>query len=86
MSSQNDKRHLQGLQIEDGLESEPSSGRVWTASFMIREAILIAPENMVPAEEQAYFETVSRFMVKVFFSIDHWLSLIKVCRKEHLML
>ena len=70
MSSQKDKRHLQGLQIEDGLESEPSSGRVWTASFMLREAILIAPENMTPAEEKGYFDTVSRFIVKVLFSTN----------------
>ena len=74
MSSQEDKRHLQGLQIEDGLESDPSSGRLWVASFMIREAILIAPDNMVPAEELAYFNTISRFIVRMsslLFTCDH---------------
>ena len=66
MSSQADKRHFQGLQIEDGLESEPSSGRVWVAAFLIREAILVAPENMVPAERIMYFNTMSRFIVNTF--------------------
>ena len=81
MSSQGDKHHLQGLQIEDGLESEHSSGRVWVASFIIREAILIAPDNMVPAEELMYFDTIRRFIVRTFFSINYLSLLIKACRK-----
>ena len=67
MTSQEDKRHLQGLQIEGGLESEHSSGRVWIAAFMIREAILVAPENMVRDEELLYLETIRRFIVNTFF-------------------
>lgn len=67
MSSQEEKRHFQGLQIEDGLESDPSSGRIWLAAFMLREAILVAPENMSPEEEHAYFETISRFTVDISF-------------------
>lgn len=72
MSSQQDKRHLQGLQIEDGLESDPSSGRVWVAAFMLREAILIAPENMLPAEEVVYFNTIGRFVVNISLPDKQW--------------
>ena len=72
MSSQQDKRHLQGLQIEDGLESDPSSGRLWVAAFMIREAILIAPENMLPAEEVVYFNTIGRFVVNISLPDKQW--------------
>ena len=72
MSSQQDKRHLQGLQIEDGLESDPSSGRLWVAAFMIREAILIAPENMLPAEEVVYFNMIGRFVVNISLPDKQW--------------
>lgn len=63
-----DKRHLQGLQIEDGIQSDSSSGRIWVAAFIVREAILIAPENMVSAEEVVYFDTVNRFIVNIFLA------------------
>lgn len=57
--------HLQGLLIDDGIYSEEIEGRLWVAAFMIREAILIAPDNLVPAEEVLYFNNMALFIVIV---------------------
>ena len=67
MSSPMPTPHLQGLQIDDGCFADPKVGRVWVASFMLREAILIAPPNLVPAEEKIYFNTIARFIVSSYY-------------------
>ena len=66
MSSPQDTRHLQGLQIDDGILSEDVEGQLWVAAFMVREAILIAPDNLVPAEETYYFNSIAHFIVSAF--------------------
>ena len=33
--------------------------------FLLREAILIAPDNFVPAEEALYFTNIARFIVSM---------------------
>ena len=57
--------HLQGLQIDNGTLCSLQAGRLWLVAFMVREAILIAPDNLVPAEETFYFTSIARFIVGV---------------------
>ena len=65
MSSLERTPHLQGLQIDDGALCDPQATRLWLAAFMLREAILIAPDNFVPAEEALYFTNIARFIVSM---------------------
>ena len=57
------QEHLQGLQIPSGVLSGRWESSGWIATFIIREAILVCPDNLNTSEEYMYFSGVSRVVV-----------------------
>ena len=57
------RAHLQGLQIPGGIYSGKWETRGWIGAFVIREAILVCPDNLNKSEAYIYFSDVGRAVV-----------------------
>ena len=55
--------HSQGLQIPDGELPQKWETRSWLGAFLIREAILMCPDNLDESEESLYCNTVGHAVV-----------------------
>ena len=63
------QKHLQGLQIPGGALSEPSETRGWIAAFLVREAILLCPDDLAANEEAIYVNAIGNFVVSVSYTM-----------------
>ena len=68
------QKHLQGLQIPGGALSEPSETRGWIAAFLVREAILLCPDDLAANEEAIYVNAIGNFVV----SVTHLMPAVKL--------
>ena len=57
------RQHFQGLQIPNGELPKKWETRSWLGAFLIREAILVWPDNLDESEETVYRNTVGYAVV-----------------------
>ena len=57
------REHLQGLQIPGGTPAGKWESRGWTGTFVVREAIILCPDNLNKSEEFMYFDSLFRVIV-----------------------
>lgn len=57
------REHLQGLQIAAGTCAKSWESRGWIGTFIIREAILMCPDNLNKSEEYIYFNAIGSINV-----------------------
>ena len=57
------RQHSQGLQIPNGELPKKWETRSWLGAFLIREAILVWPDNLDESEETVYCNTVGYAVV-----------------------
>ena len=57
------RQHSQGLQIPNGELPKKWETRSWLGAFLIREAILVWPDNLDESEETVYRNTVGYAVV-----------------------
>ena len=57
------REHLQGLQTVNGTYSKNWESRGWIGTFIIREAILMCPDNLNRSEEYIYFNSIGSINV-----------------------
>ena len=59
------RQHFQGLQIAGGALPGPLESLGWLGAFLIREAILLCPDDLSEAEEAHYINVIGRVTVSV---------------------
>ena len=59
------RKHFQGLQIPGGAFPRPLESLGWLGAFLIREAILLCPDDLTEEEEAIYINAIGRFAVSV---------------------
>ena len=57
------RQHLQGLQLFEGEVAQRWEAYLWLGAFLIREAILVCPENLTRPEEALYCNTIGNALV-----------------------
>ena len=59
------RKRFQGLQIPGGAFPSPLESLGWLGAFLIREAILLCPDDLIEEEEVIYINAIGRFTVSV---------------------
>ena len=57
------QEHLQGLQIPGGAAARKWEAQGWIGTFVVREAIILCPDNLNKSEQQMYFDSLLRITV-----------------------
>lgn len=55
--------HRQGRNLSNGEDPQPSEVLLWRATYIVREVIITAPDDMTIEETQIYFDSLVHYLV-----------------------